>query len=90
MTLEEASKVKNTEIAKELVRAYICPPAPRLLTRLVLATRQAALQHARRRCDQVSHQQLLQEEPQREAYQPRRQGAKTRGHGRMSFARENC
>ena len=70
MTLDQAAKVKNTEIAKELVRLYHWDIVFDIADMfLVLATSQASLQYACRGRDQVGHQQLLQEKPGREDHQ---------------------
>ena len=49
MTLEEASKIKNTEIAQELVSLFVPSVDGILLTSLVPTACQAPLQHVGRR-----------------------------------------
>lgn len=64
MTLEDAARIKNTEIAKELC----LPPVKRKLSALHTSIAQHAdddssLLHARRGCYQVRHLELLHQEP---------------------------
>lgn len=72
MTLEQAGRIKNTEIAKELClppvkREFIALSAPRIFrTKNSHADvfRNSPLLHACRRRHQVRHLQLLHQEPQ--------------------------
>lgn len=80
MTLEQAGRIRNTEIAKELC----LPPVKRKFCRRQMTIIHgdandccSALLHACRGWHQVRHQQLLQEEPEGQADRPRRY---RRGH----------
>jgi NifU-like protein involved in Fe-S cluster formation len=70
MTLEQAGRIKNTEIAKELC----LPPVKRMSSSVIEYSNSPAkilsspLLHACRRRHQVRHQQLLHQEPQSQGH----------------------
>ena len=77
MTLEDAGKVRNTEIARELC----LPPVKCTFTACNEETTgrlrigkliwgYSALLYAGRRCDQISHLELLLQKPQGQSYRP--------------------
>ena len=74
MTLEQAGRIKNTEIAKELC----LPPVKRTSTFIIEHPSSltnippSPLLHACRRRHQIRHQQLLHQEPQSQGHRPRR------------------
>jgi NifU-like protein involved in Fe-S cluster formation len=83
MTLEDAARIKNTEIAKELC----LPPVKRKLSISEayieqLIDHDSSLLHACRRRYQVRHLQLLHQEPQRPCHRSWWQvGATAQGRG---------
>lgn len=73
MTLEQAARIRNTEIAKELC----LPPVKRELTvwwvndlKNCLTSVNSALLHACRGRHQIRHLELLHQEPQRKIHKP--------------------
>ena len=77
MTLEDAGKVRNTEIARELC----LPPVKRTFSRVIgraigsfkdreADRRYSALLYAGRRRDQIGHLELLHQEPQGQDHRP--------------------
>ena len=74
MTLEDAARIKNTEIAKELClppvkREYLL--GTRMMLYEIILTGCSALLYACRGCHQIRHFQLLYQEPQGTANRPR-------------------
>lgn len=76
MTLEQAGRIKNTEIAKELCLPPVkreCSPSAEIPKKDTCTDKlHSPLLHARRRCHQVGHLKLLHQEPQRKKDRPRR------------------
>ena len=76
MTLDEAGRVKNTDIAKELclppVKRELIPVPPTVLSGWHLLTVLSSLLHARPGRDPVGHLQLLHQEPRLQGHGPRR------------------